>query len=57
MAIKSVDLTPARLYFTTLEQVVGRGLRWLNYDFPDPECVDVYGVPFEVILVKKKLLS
>ena len=57
MAIKSVDLRPARLYFTTLEQVVGRGLRWLNYDFPDPECVYVYGVPFEVILVKKKLLS
>ena len=40
------------------EQVVGRGLRRLNYDdFSEPEYVDVYGVPFEVIPVKKKLLS
>jgi len=30
------------------EQVVGRGLRRLNYDdFSEPEYVDVYGVPFE----------
>jgi type III restriction enzyme len=37
------------------EQVVGRGLRRLNYDdFTEPEYVDVYGVPFEVIPVKKK---
>jgi len=37
------------------EQVVGRGLRRLNYDdFSEPEYVDVYGVPFEVIPVKKK---
>ena len=37
------------------EQVVGRGLRRLNYDdFSAPEYVDVYGVPFEVIPVKKK---
>lgn len=37
------------------EQVVGRGLRRLNYDdFNEPEYVDVYGVPFEVIPVKKK---
>jgi len=37
------------------EQVVGRGLRRLNYDdFSEPEFVDVYGVPFEVIPVKKK---
>lgn len=37
------------------EQVVGRGLRRLNYDeFDEPEYVDVYGVPFEVIPVKKK---
>jgi type III restriction enzyme len=36
------------------EQVVGRGLRRLNYDdFSQPEYVDVYGVPFEVIPVKK----
>ncbi|RLE30456.1 hypothetical protein DRJ27_03225 [Candidatus Acetothermia bacterium] len=40
------------------EQVVGRGLRRLNYDdFSEPEYVDVYGVPFEVIPVKKKALS
>jgi type III restriction enzyme len=40
------------------EQVVGRGLRRLNYDdFSEPEHVDVYGVPFEVIPVKKKPLS
>lgn len=37
------------------EQVVGRGLRRINYDdFKEPEYVDVYGVPFEVIPVKKK---
>jgi type III restriction enzyme len=37
------------------EQVVGRGLRRLNYDdFSEAEYVDVYGVPFEVIPVKKK---
>ncbi|MCL6614278.1 MAG: DEAD/DEAH box helicase family protein [Firmicutes bacterium] len=37
------------------EQVVGRGLRRLNYDdFTEPEYVDVYGIPFEVIPVKKK---
>jgi type III restriction enzyme len=40
------------------EQVVGRGLRRLNYDdFSQPEYVDVYGVPFEVIPVKKGSLS
>jgi type III restriction enzyme len=40
------------------EQVVGRGLRRLNYDdFSEPEYVDVYGVPFEVIPVKKQPLS
>ncbi|MCR4437698.1 MAG: DEAD/DEAH box helicase family protein [bacterium] len=40
------------------EQVVGRGLRRLNCDdFSEPEYVDVYGVPFEVIPVKKKPLS
>jgi len=40
------------------EQVVGRGLRRLNYDdFSESEYVDVYGVPFEVIPVKKKPLS
>ena len=40
------------------EQVVGRGLRRLNYDdFSEPEYADVYGVPFEVIPVKKKPLS
>ena len=40
------------------EQVVGRGLRRINYD-PDPEtgmlpveCVDVYGIPFSVIPFK-----
>jgi len=37
------------------EQVVGRGLRRMNYDdFTEPEYVDVYGIPFEVIPVKKK---
>jgi len=40
------------------EQVVGRGLRRLNYDdFSQPEYVDVYGVPFEVIPVKRKPIS
>lgn len=40
------------------EQVVGRGLRRLNYDdFSEPEYVDVYGVPFTVIPVKKKPIS
>jgi len=40
------------------EQVVGRGLRRMNYDdFSEPEYVDVYGVPFEVIPVKKKPIS
>ncbi len=40
------------------EQVVGRGLRRLNYDdFSEAEYVDVYGVPFEVIPVKKKPVS
>jgi len=40
------------------EQVIGRGLRRINYDdFTEPEYVDVYGVPFEVIPVKKKPLS
>ena len=40
------------------EQVVGRGLRRMNYDdFSKPEYVDIYGVPFEVIPVKKKPLS
>jgi len=38
--------------------VVGRGLRRLNYDdFTEPEYVDIYGVPFEVIPVKKKPVS
>ncbi len=37
------------------EQVVGRGLRRTQYDdFSVPEYVDVYGIPFEVIPVKKK---
>lgn len=37
------------------EQVVGRGLRRTNYsEFREPEYVDVYGVPFEVIPVMKK---
>lgn len=37
------------------EQVIGRGLRRMNYDdFSEPEYVDVYGVPFEVIPVKRK---
>jgi len=36
------------------EQVVGRGLRRTQYDdFTQPEYCDVYGVPFEVIPVKK----
>jgi len=40
------------------EQVVGRGLRRMNYDdFTEPEYVDVYGVPFEVIPVKKKPIT
>ncbi|MCL0098376.1 DEAD/DEAH box helicase family protein [Dehalococcoidia bacterium] len=40
------------------EQVVGRGLRRTNYDdFSEPEYVDVYGIPFEVIPVKKKPVS
>ncbi len=40
------------------EQVVGRGLRRMNYDdFSEPEYVDVYGVPFEVIPAKKKPLG
>jgi len=40
------------------EQVVGRGLRRMNYDdFSEPEYVDIYGVPFEVIPVKKKPLG
>lgn len=40
------------------EQVVGRGLRRTNYDdFAEPEYVDVYGIPFEVIPVKKKPLG
>lgn len=40
------------------EQVVGRGLRRVNYDdLSEPEYVDIYGVPFEVIPVKKKPLS
>jgi len=37
------------------EQVVGRGLRRTQYtDFTTEEYVDVYGIPFEVIPVKKK---
>lgn len=41
------------------EQVVGRGLRRTCYDINEngllePEYVDVYGVPFEVIPVKRK---
>lgn len=37
------------------EQVVGRGLRRTNYEtFEVPEYADVYGIPFEVIPVKKK---
>ncbi|MDW8037936.1 MAG: hypothetical protein RMI90_07830, partial [Thermoguttaceae bacterium] len=40
------------------EQVVGRGLRRTNYDeFHEAEYVDVYGVPFEVIPVKKKTVG
>lgn len=41
------------------EQVVGRGLRRMNYTLDEngmlpAEYVDVYGIPFEVIPVKKK---
>ncbi len=37
------------------EQVVGRGLRRIQYDdMTVPEYVDVYGIPFEVIPVRKK---
>ena len=37
------------------EQVIGRGLRRTQYDdFSVAEYVDVYGIPFEVIPVKKK---
>ena len=37
------------------EQVVGRGLRRTNYDdFTVPEYCDDYGIPFEVIPVKKQ---
>ncbi|MCL4476933.1 MAG: DEAD/DEAH box helicase family protein [Nitrospirae bacterium] len=41
------------------EQVVGRGLRRMNYTLDETgmlpeEYVDVYGIPFEVIPVKKK---
>lgn len=37
------------------EQVIGRGLRRTQYDdFTVSEYVDVYGIPFEVIPVKKK---
>jgi len=37
------------------EQVVGRGLRRSQYDdMTVPEYVDVYGIPFEVIPIKKK---
>lgn len=40
------------------EQVVGRGLRRTQYDdFTIPEYVDVYGIPFEVIPVKKKAIG
>lgn len=40
------------------EQVVGRGLRRMNYDdFSDPEYVDVYGIPFEVFPVKRRPVS
>ncbi|MBM3242282.1 hypothetical protein FJZ31_38935 [Candidatus Poribacteria bacterium] len=40
------------------EQVVGRGLRRTNYDdFEQEEYVDVYGIPFEVIPVKRKRVS
>lgn len=40
------------------EQVVGRGLRRTNYDdLSEPEYVDVYGVPFEVIPVQKASLT
>ncbi len=40
------------------EQVVGRGLRRMNYDdLTEPEYVDIYGIPFEVIPVKKKPVS
>ncbi len=37
------------------EQVVGRGLRRINYDDSnEPEYVDVYGVPFEVAPSRRK---
>ncbi len=45
------------------EQVVGRGLRRTHYDVNpetglfEPEYVDVYGIPFEVVPVKKKPLG
>jgi type III restriction enzyme len=46
------------------EQVVGRGLRRVNYDDFDPdtgllreEYVDVYGIPFEVIPFKKRPIT
>ncbi|HEX5165609.1 MAG TPA: hypothetical protein VFV93_09460, partial [Thermomicrobiales bacterium] len=47
------------------EQVVGRGLRRLSYEFDldengiptNEEYVDVYGIPFEVIPVKKRAQS
>jgi len=40
------------------EQVVGRGLRRTNYDdLSEPEYVDVYGIPFEVIPVQKSSLT
>ena len=40
------------------EQVVGRGLRRTDYDHLDePEYVDVYGIPFEVIPVQKGSLK
>ena len=40
------------------EQVVGRGLRRTNYDdLSEPEYVDVYGIPFEVIPVQKASLT
>jgi len=47
------------------EQVVGRGLRRISYDFDldendvpqNEEYVDIYGIPFEVIPTKKKPTS
>ena len=36
------------------EQVIGRGLRRFNYDdLSQPETVDVYGIPFEVLPMAK----